>query len=280
MRFEGLTVGDGYDLTFYGSRNTTGAARVMYATIDSTTRSYESFVEGKVEFIDVIADANGYITAGFTNAGGSAACHLNAAMLTPHVSRHLSNEVLIDFGPTNELQTVDSLGKHWNKRRYTGRPLVGLVDAGNEATSVNLLVPDSFSLDGNFGVTNSNIVPWDRFVTDDCAFLNAATAQIRFEGLTVGDGYDLTFYGLRNSGDTRRMNVTIDATTLAYNAGKPEGKTTFTNAIADAERGITVSYETIRLWCIKFGAIYTCRLKSKHRGYGDTFYIDEVFFED
>ena len=44
-----------------------------------------------------------------------------------------------------------------------------------------------------------------------------------------------------------------------------------------AERGITVSRESIRLWCIKFGTIYTRRLKRKHRGYGDTFYIDEVF---
>jgi putative transposase len=44
-----------------------------------------------------------------------------------------------------------------------------------------------------------------------------------------------------------------------------------------AQRGITVSRESIRLWCIKFGAIYTRRLKRKHRGYGDTFYIDEVF---
>ena len=56
-----------------------------------------------------------------------------------------------------------------------------------------------------------------------------------------------------------------------------------------AERGITVSREAIRLWCIKFGAIYTRRLKRKQslprersecfgcRGYGDTFYIDEVF---
>jgi putative transposase len=43
-----------------------------------------------------------------------------------------------------------------------------------------------------------------------------------------------------------------------------------------AERGITVSREAIRLWCIKFGAIYTRRLKRKHRGYGDTFFIDEV----
>nr|WP_279244854.1 IS6 family transposase [Candidatus Litorirhabdus singularis] len=44
-----------------------------------------------------------------------------------------------------------------------------------------------------------------------------------------------------------------------------------------AERGITVSREAIRLWCIKFGRLYARRLKRKHRGYGDTFYIDEVF---
>jgi putative transposase len=28
-----------------------------------------------------------------------------------------------------------------------------------------------------------------------------------------------------------------------------------------AQRGITVSYETVRLWCIKFGALYSKRLK-------------------
>jgi putative transposase len=44
-----------------------------------------------------------------------------------------------------------------------------------------------------------------------------------------------------------------------------------------AERGIIVTRESIRLWCIKFGALYARRLKRKHRGYGDTFFIDEVF---
>ena len=44
-----------------------------------------------------------------------------------------------------------------------------------------------------------------------------------------------------------------------------------------AERGITVTYEAIRLWCNKFGSIYAARLRKKHRGYGDTFFIDEVF---
>jgi len=44
-----------------------------------------------------------------------------------------------------------------------------------------------------------------------------------------------------------------------------------------AERGITVSYETIRSWCTKFGRIYSKRLKSNGRQFGDTWYMDEVF---
>jgi len=44
-----------------------------------------------------------------------------------------------------------------------------------------------------------------------------------------------------------------------------------------AERGINVTYEAIRLWCYKFGPKYSAKLKRKHRGFGDTFFIDEVF---
>ncbi len=44
-----------------------------------------------------------------------------------------------------------------------------------------------------------------------------------------------------------------------------------------AERGIVVSYESVRCWCNKFGAKYARRLKKKHEDYGDTFFIDEVF---
>ena len=44
-----------------------------------------------------------------------------------------------------------------------------------------------------------------------------------------------------------------------------------------AERGINVTYESIRLWCNRFGPKYATRLKRRHQGYGDTFFIDEVF---
>lgn len=44
-----------------------------------------------------------------------------------------------------------------------------------------------------------------------------------------------------------------------------------------AERGIDVTYESIRQWCNKFGPHFSKRLRRKHQGYGDTFFIDEVF---
>ena len=44
-----------------------------------------------------------------------------------------------------------------------------------------------------------------------------------------------------------------------------------------AQRGIEVSHESIRLWCNKLGPVYARRLRRVHRGYGDTFFIDEVF---
>ena len=44
-----------------------------------------------------------------------------------------------------------------------------------------------------------------------------------------------------------------------------------------AQRGIEVSRESIRLWCNKFGPAFARRLRRAHRGYGDTFFIDEVF---
>ncbi len=42
------------------------------------------------------------------------------------------------------------------------------------------------------------------------------------------------------------------------------------------ERGIVVSYETIRCWAMKFGADYARRLKRKEPSSRDVWYLDEV----
>ncbi len=44
-----------------------------------------------------------------------------------------------------------------------------------------------------------------------------------------------------------------------------------------AERGVNVTYETIRQWSVKFGAQYARRLKRRQGRLGDTCHLDEVF---
>ena len=43
-----------------------------------------------------------------------------------------------------------------------------------------------------------------------------------------------------------------------------------------AERGIKVSYETVRRWCIRFGPDYTNRLRKQSGPVGDQWFVDEV----
>ena len=43
------------------------------------------------------------------------------------------------------------------------------------------------------------------------------------------------------------------------------------------QRGVTVSYEAIRLWCLTFGSAYARRLKRRQGRRGDTWHLDEVF---
>ena len=44
-----------------------------------------------------------------------------------------------------------------------------------------------------------------------------------------------------------------------------------------AQRGITVSYETIRQWCRTFGPEYARTLRRRRGRLGDTWYLDELF---
>ena len=44
-----------------------------------------------------------------------------------------------------------------------------------------------------------------------------------------------------------------------------------------AQRGITVSYEAIRLWCLTFGSAYARRLRRRQGRLGDIWHLDEVF---
>jgi transposase-like protein len=44
-----------------------------------------------------------------------------------------------------------------------------------------------------------------------------------------------------------------------------------------AMRGVSLSYETVREWCLKFGQIYANDLRRKSSRPGDQWHLDEVF---
>ena len=46
-----------------------------------------------------------------------------------------------------------------------------------------------------------------------------------------------------------------------------------------AERGITVSHESIRQWCLKFGADFAHKLRKRRARPGGTWHLDEVFLK-
>ncbi len=46
-----------------------------------------------------------------------------------------------------------------------------------------------------------------------------------------------------------------------------------------AERGIVVTYETVRQWCLKFGQQYANQLQRRRPNPGDQWHLDEVFLK-
>jgi putative transposase len=44
-----------------------------------------------------------------------------------------------------------------------------------------------------------------------------------------------------------------------------------------AERGVTVTHESVRRWCLKFGQAFASRLRRRRPRPGDIWHLDEVF---
>src|SRR3712207_7242706 len=46
-----------------------------------------------------------------------------------------------------------------------------------------------------------------------------------------------------------------------------------------AERGVVVSHESIRRWCLRFGAEFAAKLRRRRPRPGDTWHMDEVYLK-
>lgn len=241
LRFEGLTAGAGYDLTFYGSRNSSGV-RSMNVTIDGITRSYNAETEGLTTFRAMVADASGHITADFDRKSGSNYAYLGAIEI---VTDPEPPTVFIDFDG-GDAPKPDSKGRYWNGTSggLSGYVVTNAIDRDNNGTAVDINVTNGFQGNTGDGTTSSSLTDWDGAVTEDTFWLGAgnATAQIVIEDLIPGESYDLTFYGSRNVAPERSMDVTIGAITQSYDA-QTEGLAKFVLVIADANGDITVDFD-------------------------------------
>ncbi len=45
-----------------------------------------------------------------------------------------------------------------------------------------------------------------------------------------------------------------------------------------AERGVTLTYETVQQWCLTFGQTYANELRRRRLHCGNKWHLDEVFF--
>jgi putative transposase len=46
-----------------------------------------------------------------------------------------------------------------------------------------------------------------------------------------------------------------------------------------AQRGIVVTYETVRQWCLKFGQTYANALRRRRPRCGDKWHLDEMYLK-
>ena len=46
-----------------------------------------------------------------------------------------------------------------------------------------------------------------------------------------------------------------------------------------AKRGVPVTYDTVREWCLKFGSLYAALLRRKRGRIGSKWHLDEVFIK-
>ena len=44
-----------------------------------------------------------------------------------------------------------------------------------------------------------------------------------------------------------------------------------------AQRGVAVTYEIVRQWCLRFGSVYARKLRHRRSRMGDTWFLDEMF---
>lgn len=201
VQIEGLVPGQSYEITLFGSRQTTGETRTSAYTIGGVTQNLVNTDNAlhSVTFSGVTANARGQIQIDTSVAAGSWG-YLGVVELkgTFQPGPMPVQSLLFDFGD-GATQTAG----RWNNVTTvgTGLKINGAVNSLGQATAVRLSITDDFdSVNASGELSNDAGFPTsaqrDSFVLRASGPVNTM-GQIVLEGLDPGLWYDFTFFGSR-----------------------------------------------------------------------------------
>jgi len=250
VQIDGLTAGQPYDVTLFGSRQAVGwlTAKSQYTvggtgkTLDNTDNSLNY-----VTFTGVVADANGHIQVDVDpdTANGGTNGYLGVVEVVgsmPLVSAQPAASVFFDFG-TSTYRT----GGNWNNvTDASAGSVTDAIDGTGRVTPMDLVVTTPFpgpnsggslSDDAGFPVSAQR----DSFYIGNLDSSITETATIQLEDLSPANLYDVTLFGSRAASGTRILAATIDGLTQNLSVGYNTADTmTFHNVQPDASGNIVI----------------------------------------
>ena len=206
VQIEGLTPGQTYDLTLFGSRQTVNPTnqRTARYTIGSPSQTLlnEGNTANSVTFADVAADPQGCIrieTNAATQAGYLGALEIAGSF--PIALAPPKPSILIDIGGGGTDYTT--IG-NWNTVSSAGAGYRSddLIDSIGNPTDVDIVIGDGFSSVNTTGVASYD-AGFPVTAQRDSIWFDG-TAQVRIEDLDPQAWYDFTFFGSRQPTTSER----------------------------------------------------------------------------
>ena len=251
VQLEGLSPGEPYDVILFGSRADTGETREAAYTVGGVTKNLLNTdnTSNSVRFYDVLADAQGHIQIDTAIAQGGYSYLGVIEVVGSFASDPVGPSILVDFGDTGS-----TTGGYWNNlatgNSTGGTGLTGLtdmVDSLGNATRVDLTISDDFGGRNDVGVSSDD-AGFPTTAQGDSLYVQPNNpARIVLEDLHPSAGYDLTFFGSRQSsgapGTSLVLDVTINGETYSLDAyDNTDNAITFHDILPDSSGTLVIDF--------------------------------------
>ena len=246
FQIEGLTPGEQYEITLFGSRQGTG--RTAAYTVGGTTQTLlnSGNTASSVTFTNVSPDPGGNVQIDTSVAGGSFGYLGVVEIKGEFSSEPLHQAVLLDLGHTSRQTTGNwnnMTSDDYNSTEGPGHYVLGAIDNRGLQTGLSFSLLDDFQGANPDGMDAIAAGFPSSAQSDSFAIGQGVTATLQVEGLVPGQQYDITLFGSRQTvgADNRTAAYTIGGTTQTLlNEGNTRNSVTFAGVAADARGRVQI----------------------------------------